>query len=506
MRALFLRFCLTSVFFMAFCFGSSNSAAQDLAAFEKRLTEFELKNGMKFLVFERHEAPVVSLHIHADVGASDEGRGLTGVAHLFEHMAFKGSQTVGTTDYAAERKALDEMDAVFAQILAEKAKGPEGDSEKLEMLEKAFEAARQKAAAFVVDGEFDRAYDREGGTGLNAFTSYDKTGYIMSLPSNKLELWMSLESDRFYQPVLREFYKERDVVMEERRMRTENSPQGRLIEEFVCAAYKAHSYGHPIVGHMSDLEQLTRAKAWDFFQKYYAPGNLTIGIVGDVDPRRVRELAELYFGRIPARPEPEWARTTEPKQVAERRVTFRESSMPMLFVGYHKTDIRHPDDATFDVIADILGEGRTARLYKRMVEEERNAIQVGVFMGFPGVKYPGLLTFYVIPAQGKTNAACEASLYAEIDRLKETPVTEAELKKAKTRLRAGLLRSLRSNSGLAGQLPVYETLTGDWRNMFRQIDRIDAVTAEDVQRVAQEYLGAHHRTVAEVTAPMAPVH
>ncbi len=469
--------------------------AQDLAEFEKDLTEFTLDNGLKFLVLERHDAPVVTCYTHVDVGSVDEVKGITGLAHIFEHMAFKGTTTLGTKDFEAEAKVLARVDETFRALKDEMQKGDEADPNRVAELRQRFDEAQQEAQQFLVHDEFEEVLKREGGTGLNAGTSYDYTVYFVNLPSNKLELWMLMESERFRDPVLREFYKERDVVMEERRLRTETQPIGRLIEEFLAVAYKAHPYGEPVIGHMSDLQTVTRAEAEAFFKEYYVPTNMVVAIVGDVSPSRVKELAREYFGRIPRRPEPEPVETVEPPQVGERRVVIEDPAQPFVVVGYHKPGINHPDDAVFDAITDIMGMGRTSRLYETLVKEKRIAVAASGFQGMPGVKYPGLFLFYAVPARGHTSEENLEAIDAQIERLKNETVTKEELEKAKTRARASLIRQLDSNEGLAQQLAFFEMVTGDWRDLFQQLDRIDAVTAEDIQRVARTYFTTKNRTV-----------
>ncbi|MFQ5864497.1 MAG: M16 family metallopeptidase [bacterium] len=488
---------LFSVIFL-FCLFVSFSLGQNLEEFEKKVTEFTLDNGLHFIVVERHEAPVVSFHTFADVGAVDEVKGITGMAHVFEHMAFKGSNTVGTKDYEAEAKAMAKVDEAFLALKAERRKGDRADSQRLGELQKQFEEAQKEVQQYLVHDEFEEALSREGGSGLNAGTSWDATRYYLSLPSNKVELWMSLESDRFLNPVLREYYKERDVVMEERRLRTESQPIGRLLEEFLAIAYKAHPYGEPVVGHMSDLQTMTRAEAEAFFKKYYSPSNLTVAIVGDVNPKEIKKLAKTYFGRIPSGPKPDPVETVEPPQLGERRVTVEDPSQPFVLIGYHKPDINHKDNAVFDVITDIIGIGRTSRLYKSLVKEKKIAIAASGFQGLPGNKYPGLFLFYALPAKGHSNEECEEAIYQEIERLKTELVTPAELEKAKTRGRASIIRQLASNTGLAAQLAFYEVLTGDWRNLFKQLEKIDQVSAEDIQRVAKEYFKSKNRTVGTI--------
>ena len=477
---------------------ASFGLSQSLKDFEKKVTEFTLDNGLHFIVVERHEAPVVSFHTYADVGSVDEVKGITGIAHVFEHMAFKGSTTIGTKDAEAEKEAMAKVDGAYMALKAERHHGDQADPAKLQELEKQFKEAQKKAGEDLVHDEFTEALSRQGSTGLNASTAWDATRYILSLPSNKVEVWMSLESDRFLDPVLREFYKERDVVMEERRLRTESQPIGRLIEEFIAVAYKAHPYGEPVVGHMSDLQTMTRTEAETFFKKYYAPSNLTIGIVGDVNPKEIKKLAKTYFGRIPSGPKPEPVETVEPPQLGERKVTVEDPSQPFFLIGYHKPNINHKDNAVFDAISDIIGTGRTSRLYKSLVRDKKIAVVSSSFLGLPGNKYPGLFLFFAVPAKDQTNEECEEAITVEIERLKTELVTQEELEKAKTRARASLVRQLSSNNGLAGQVAFYEVVTGDWRNLFKRLDQIDQVTVEDIQRVAKEYFTSKNRTVGVI--------
>lgn len=486
--SLFLLLLFTSVF----------AFSQNLAEFEKKVTEFTLNNGMKFIILERHEAPVVSFITHANVGSVDERKGITGISHLLEHMAFKGTTTLGTTNYEAEKKALQKVDEIYDQILLEKRKGKKADQERLKNLEQDFKKAQEEAKKFVVSNELGQIVERAGGVGLNAGTSSDQTIYIYSFPSNKLELWMSLESDRYFNPVFREFFKERDVVMEERRMTAESQPIGKLLEEFIDAAYKAHPYEEPVIGHMSDIEVMTRKDVERYFKEHYTPSNLTAVLVGDVDPQEVKKMAEIYFGRIPYGPNPKPVQTVEPPQLGERRVEVEDKSQPILLIGYHKPDINHPDNAVYNAISDIIGGGRTSRLHKSLVKEKKIAVFTGAFPGLPGIKYPGLFLFIAVPSKGHTNEECEKEIYEEIEKIKTEPVTEEELKGVKTRARVQLIRQLRSNFGMAVQLATYEVLTGDWQNLFKELDAINMVTTDDIMRVAKDCFKKKNRTVGQI--------
>jgi predicted Zn-dependent peptidase len=393
---------------------------------------------------------------------------------------------------------MKKVDEIYEKLRREKHKGALADTSKIKELEKAFKAARDAAKEYVVSNEIGEAIDRAGGVGLNASTGSDQTRYFYSLPSNKIELWFTLESDRFLNPVLREYFTEKEVVMEERRMRYESNPIGRLVEEFLASAFKAHPYGESGIGYMSDLKSITRLEAVSFFQKYYGANNLIVCIVGDVKPKQVKKLADTYFGRLPSAPKPDPVETVEPEQSGERRVAVEDKSQPILVLGYHKADVHHPDEPVFTVLTDVIGRGRASRLHKNLVKEKKIAIQSSGFSGFPGDKYPNLMLFFAFPAQGKTAEECEAAIYEEIERLKNEPVSEEELEKAKTRARADVIRQLGSNSGLALQLAYNQAITGNWRNLFKDLDRINAVTADDIQRVAKKYFVPKNRTVAAI--------
>ena len=421
--------------------------AESFQEIQSHITSFTLKNGMTFVVMERHQAPVATFLTYADVGSVQEVKGITGLAHIFEHIAFKGSPAIGGTNYEEERLALDRVDQAFFAS-ATNAAGARNRCRKLRTWKRPFKP-RRKARKFVVKNEYGDAIERTGGRDMNAGTGWDSTRYFFSLPSNSAELWFFLESEHFLRPVMREFYKEKDVVMEERRMRTESQPTGKLLEEALHAAYKAHPYGEPVVGHMSDLQEITRPDAEAFFKKYYVPNNLVSVIVGDVDPKKIRDLAETYFGRIPAGPKPEPIRTVEPPQDAEHRVTLRLQAERLVLMAYHKPDGQHPDNAIYRALSGILSEGRSSRLYTSLLRDQKIAVQAFGFPDLPGKKYPGLFTFVAATAPGHENQECEKALDAEIERLKKEPVSAEELAGVKRRARAGLINGMGDKRSLA---------------------------------------------------------
>uniref|UniRef100_A0A8J7D531 Insulinase family protein n=1 Tax=Desmonostoc muscorum LEGE 12446 TaxID=1828758 RepID=A0A8J7D531_DESMC len=460
------------------------------------LTEFRLENGLRFIVLERHQAPVVSFLTYADVGGVDEPDGKTGVAHFLEHLAFKGTTRIGTEDYKAEKPLLERLEQLDTQIKAAKA---DGKKDEVARLEAEFKQVESQAGKLVKQNEMGRIVEQAGGVGLNASTSTEATRYFYSFPANKLELWMSLESERFLEPVIRrEFYKEKDVILEERRMRVDNSPIGTMLEKFIDTAYKVHPYRRPVIGYDKDIRNLTPADVQKFFDAYYVPNNLAIAIVGDVNPAQVKKLAETYFGRYQAKAKATQKIPVEPQQKQTREVTLELPAQPLYLEGYHRPSVTHPDNVVYEIIGSLLSDGRTSRLYKSLVEKQRLALNAQGFSGFPGDKYSNLMLFYALTAPGHTLDELAIALREEIEKLKTEPVAAVELERVKTQARGDLLRSLASNTGMAQQLLEYEVKTGSWRNLFKELDEIAAVTPGDIQRVAKATFTPENRTIGKL--------
>ena len=466
-----------------------------------QITEFTLESGIKFIVMERHKAPIVSFMTYVNIGSAYEQPGKTGAAHFLEHLAFKGTTQIGTTDYAKEKPLLDRLDALTTQIQTARTQGKTA----VDRLQQEFDQTKAKADSYVKQNEFGRIVEQAGGVGLNATTSADATRYFYSFPANKLELWMSLESERFLDPVFREFYQEKDVILEERRMRTDNSPIGKMIEAFLGVALPNHPYGRPVIGSEQDIRGLTRADIQRFYQTYYTPNQIVIAIVGDVDPAQVKTLAQAYFGRYKAGQDrsheaaPALAQT-EPNQTKPKEVTLSLPSQPWYLEGYQRPNINDPDNASYTVLGGVLSSGRTARLYKSLVEQKQLALNVDVVDSFPGDRYSNLLLLYALTAPGHTLEEVAIALDAELTRLKTEPVSAEELDRIKTQAKASLLGTLASNEGMASLLPEYEAKTGSWRNLFAEVKAIDAVTAGDVQRVSQKLFQPKNLTIGKIVS------
>ena len=483
---------------MVVCFVLGSLAlGQDLASFEKRTTVKKLANGLTIVICERPEAPVFSFFTHVDAGSVQDPMGKTGLAHMFEHMAFKGTDTIGTRDYAGEKVALAKVEDAYAAFMTERDKPVDRDEKKVQQLEQNWKDAIAAADKFSApyNNEFGKIVEGEGGESMNAFTDLDETAYHYSFPINRLELWAYLESERFLHPVMRQFYKERNVVIEERRMRTDSNPIGRLLEQFTEEAFAAHPYHRPTIGWISDLNSFSATDAQNFFDKYYVPSNMVVTVVGDLKASEAMPVVEKYFSRIPARPKPDMATTAEPPQNSERTVVLHEQAQPLYLEGYHRPDYRSPDDQIYDAIADLMSNGRTSRLYRALVRDKQIASDAEGVSGYPGNKYPHLFAFIAFPIPGHKPQEMADAIHAEIDRLKKEDVSDEELKMIKTRAKANLIRSLGSNEGLASELGLYQARYDDWRELFRSVDRIDKVTKADIRRVANQTFVPGNRTV-----------
>ena len=481
----------------------SQTSAIDLSQYEKRVSVKTLPNGLTVVLWRRPEAPVFSFFTMVDAGSAQDPLHETGLAHMMEHMAFKGTPDIGTTDYAAEKLALAKVEASYAAYEAERVKRIGQDPQKLAQLKQAWQDAIKDADHYVIKNQFGKIVESHGGVGMNAFTDYDETGYMYSMPTNQIELWAALESDRMAHPVMREFYKERSVVMEERRLRTDSSPTGRLLEQFLGTAFMANPYHRPTIGYQSDLESFSATDAEEFFHRYYVPSNMVIGLVGDLNPDEVFPIIEQYFGQIPAKPKPTELTTAEPPQNSVREVTLHDRAQPFYLEGYHRPSYLAPDDAVYDAISDILSNGRTSRLYRSLVRDKQIAAFAAGIPGYPGTKYSHLFTFYAVPTPGHTTEELQKAFAEEIEKLKTQDVTDEELQMFKTRTKADLIRGLASNAGLAQQLAFYQTRYGDWRELFRYLDRVDKVNKADIRRVANQVFQDTNRTVGVIQTQIA---
>jgi predicted Zn-dependent peptidase len=463
--------------------------------------EFHLDNGLTLLVVENHESPTVGLATSFAVGAAEERPGIGGVSHILEHMLFKGTMEVGTSDWEAEQVHHRRIEELTRQMKEEQAKGRRADAERIEKLRAERAAEEEKAKQYAVDNEFDALYTAAGAQNTNAFTSYDATAYILSLPVNRLELWLYLESERLRRPILRQFYTEVQNVMEERRLRTDADPSGKLQENFLSVAFDAHWYGYPIIGWPSDIESVTRTEAEEWFRVYYAPNRMTLAVVGDVKAEDVHRRVTEYFGDIPAQEPPEMMETFDIERKGQRRIEVEYDAEPQLLMGWPKRNKPHADDAALRVVSQVLTGGRSSRLEKRLVEEKQIAASISTDHEYPGERWNNLFFLEALPRAPHTTAELEQAIWDELELLQREGITERELAKAKNRIRANEIRELESNLGLAIELAYSQAAHGDWRVIEDAEQALEAVTREDVAAVARRTFKRNLATVATLVAP-----
>ena len=467
-----------------------------------------LDNGMTFLLYPNRRAPIFSAVLRFNVGGKDELPGSTGIAHMFEHMAFKGTRRVGTTDWKDEQAALKRVDEAAEAFdgarerLIAQGTDPRAMARELAPLRAVLQAAQKAAGRYVVKDEFDQIYQREGADDLNAMTSSDSTTYFVSLPANRIELWAKMESERLSQPVLREFYSERDVVMEERRMRNDNSPQGRLWDLAMATAFIANSYRYPVIGWESDIRNLTAPQALEFFRTHYSPERAVGALVGDLDIAAARKLLRETFGKIPRYegPPPPRSVVPEPTQQGERRAVLRLDAQPELLMAWHKPSVPSIDDVRAQALMEALTGGRSARWFEQLVKRDRLAANVSTFTG-PGDAQPNLFIVDATPAGATTLAELEQALRREAARLREQPIAKDELERARKRLVANTTRALENNLGLAMQLAESAQLSGDPWYLERRLRQLEAVTPDDLLAFAKKYLVDTNLTVGLLEPP-----
>jgi len=472
-------------------------------ALEEAVVEHSLENGWTFLILPREGPPIVSFETLVDVGVCDEPVGMGGIVHMFEHMAFKGSDRIGTLDWPSEEAALREVDRLYAELSEARAGDAAADHSALELeWAKAIEAAN----ALIRREEFSKLIERAGGAGsLNALTSADDCRFVVSLPSNQTELWCWLESERFQRPILREFYLERDAVLEERNMRVDSSPFGTVLEELAASAFRVHPYGRPVIGSRIDIQRYDRASARAFFEANWAPAQCTTAIVGDVDPEALIPMLERYFGRIPARETARQEVSPEPEQRGERRNQVEFPAQPLLAIGWRVPPASHPDSPAVEVAIRLLGAARSSRLERRLIRDEPQCARVFVETGWPGERHSNLAFILAEPLEGADLTEVEASILEEVQALTSEGPDPDELEGVLRVARIEHLRSLRHSHAIAAGLLSAQASLGSWRAHFNRTARLEGVTSADVQRVLRERFLKTNSSVVLLRAGEEPV-
>jgi predicted Zn-dependent peptidase len=483
--------------------------AQDVKEFEKRVTEFALPNGLQFVVVERHDVPAVSLHTYVRAGSTDDPAGRTGLANLLEEAVLTGSETIGTKNWAEEKKALDAVELLYDDLEAERNLGAKSTAGRAALLEGQLRIAIDNANRLAIPNAFTTALEESGAPRMSRGTTPDGAEYGYTLPSNRIELWYLLESQRLMRPAFREFYSARDAAISEREKRLDG--QALVMSKLAATAFEAHPYRNPVFGWSGDLNSLRRTDARAFQEKHYVPGNVFIAIVGDVNPAEAKRLATQYFASWAAKPVPGGVRTQEPTQLGpkraavEARVTAGKPAPPVVaLIGYKRPNEFDRDDAALDVLQLMLGRGRTSLLHKELVLARHIAQSVQVRATFPAGRYPNLFLFAMVVAPGHTVEENEKALEEYLNRLKLQPIEQPVIDRAKAQARLAMINGMSTNAGLAALLAVHQAHYGDWRKLFAIGDQMDKVSADDLQRVLVRYFVPAGRTTVYTVAPGVP--
>ena len=475
------------------------TTASAQASLEERVKEVRLANGMVWLVVERPEAPVFTGFVRVRVGGADETPGSTGLAHLFEHMAFKGTPRLGSKDWAAEQPLMRELQRAGDALALLQRQGKAG-SEEGKKLAAQVAVLQKKHGALFDENALARLYQVNGGVGLNATTDKDMTSYFVSLPRNRLELWLTVEAQRFAAPVLRDFYTERSVVQEERLRSIETNPGGAMYEELMQLAFVSSPYRWPTVGYAQDLAAMTWSGAQAFFDANYVASNAVGCVVGDVSAEQLRPLLERTFGQLANAPRPVGPVFSEPPARAQRRSALTFDAAPRLMMAFRKPAPPSRDDAVFDVMEVLLGEGNTGRLQQRLVFKDRLAQGVAVFTG-PGIRLDNLFIISVTPLAGVKTEQVEAAIWDELSKLSAEVASEVELQKVRNRVTADFARSIESNAGLASALSRAQTLIGDWRYVIELPRTIEKIDGPEVQAAAKKYFTRENSLAVTLVRP-----
>ena len=463
--------------------------------FEKRLTVEKLENGLTVMIYEKHDAPIVSTSIGFKVGSVDEHAGNFGCAHMLEHMLFKGNRIYGTTDFDKESAITKEIEKWANRYDREQLKeNPEPTA--LKLYRKRLDQLVKRLNEVVIKSPYNPIYAAHGGKGLNAYTNTDNTVYIVDVPSNKLELWALLESMKFRDPVLRSYYPERDVVMEERRMRTDSKPRGKLWEALISTAYMAHNYRNPVIGFMSELETLKKETLTKFFEDYYAPNNCTMVLVGDVEPQKAIAMIKRYFGDWKASERIERTHIREPEQFGERRTEVVDNAQPYLYAAYHMPRLNTADGTALTMLSQVLSGGKTSRFYQEIVVKQQLATSAWAYAGAGGQRYPGLFLVGGSPKFPNQPDELLASISKVIDDLVKNGVSDEELERVKTQIKAEFIFSLESSSTITSLLLSNQMNLGNWKEIFLDLDRTMNLSTKDLIRVASQYLIKKNRSAA----------
>ena len=465
------------------------AARKTFSAITSQARLLRLSNGLRVVLYRRGIAPVFAGAVVVRVGGTDEPFGKSGIAHMLEHMAFKGTDQVGTIDYAHERKLLDEL-----EVLA-RAQALRGSLDSAQ--QSRWDQIQSELRKLWITEAFTREFNVHGAVGMNATTDTELTRYFVNLPRSAFEFWCAMESGRLLRPVMRQFYQERDVVLEERRMRYDDDPSGKLYELLLGTVFRTHPYRNPVIGYRFDVQRLTASDVEEFRRQYYVPSNIVIGLVGDVQPEQDQELLERYFGRLPTADSPTRPHAVEPEQQGERTAVLEERAAPELAVAYRKVQYPHPDDPALSLMLEILAGGKTSPLFVDLVKTRRLATAISYDEG-PGIAYPNFMAFFITPRAPHSTREALKAFDNVLQTFRAKGPSAEDLLIAKRATAVEYLNGFKSNLSLALNFATSEVVYNDWKAAFDWYEKAMTVKESDIQRVARQYLVSEKRSVLQL--------
>ncbi len=471
-----------------------NKKSEDIAieSFEKLYKNIFIKtldNGLTIIMYKRGYAPVFSGIVSVRVGGSDETVGKTGISHIFEHLAFKGTKTIGTTNYKKEKKLLEKLEKL--------AKQTDSGNKFSKDQKKEWEKIHSALKLLWTSEAFSKEYEKRGAANFNASTDKDITRYYVSFPKKELDFWAKMETDRILNPVIRQFYEERDVILEERKMRFENSPEGKMYESFLKIMFLDHPYRNPVIGFEEDIKHITATDVSKFQKKYYVPSNMVVAVVGDIDFEKDFKILEKYFSKIPKAKKIKRNILKEPIQEGERRVNLDIKANPSVFLAYHKPNYPHKDDLIISLLSQIIAGSKISPLYKELIKNSKCASSIGIDEG-PGVAYPNYIAFYIVPNGNCSNDKIILIFDKEIEKIREVGFSDEELAIAKRAFLTSTVDVLNSNEGIAKMLAEAKLLYGDHKAILNWMKELDRVSIIDLKTAMNKYLIKGNRTISTI--------
>jgi predicted Zn-dependent peptidase len=460
--------------------------------FKTNVVQKTMTNGINVIMLNRGYTPTLALLISFKVGSADESYKTIGVAHMLEHMLFKGTDVIGTTDYKKEKIIQEKIEEIGEKLNNINLKNP--DIKETEKLKAELLKLQDEQRKYVVSSPYSRIYTENGGVGFNASTSRDMTTYYIELPASRLELWAKLESERLRNPVLREFYIEKGAVLEERLMSYESNGDGSLFEQFIADAFIAHPYRHPVIGWRSNIESFSINDVRAFYKNNYTASRMTITVVGKQNTDETFKLLTGYFGKLAKGEDMAGIHVKEPEQKGERRFEFYFDSNPSLIIGWHKPAFPSRTDYVFEIIENILSNGKMSRLYKSLVNERGLAASVDAWNGYPGARYDNLFIIAAVPKYPVTAEKLEEAVYQEIAKV-NSDLTEDEIKKVLNQKESSFIFQMDNNMGIARMFSYYQTNFGNFKYGVDYLNVLKTITLKEIKETINKYLIKENRTV-----------